>query len=82
MKPTIGRQVIYTPTAEEKKEIVNGGGNSADKLPATVVAVWSDSEEPAVNLKVTTDGPGADLWKTSASKGDGEGQWNWPVIAK
>lgn len=73
MKPTIGRIVIYNQTEYSKNSIQ---GNKPDQLPAVIVAVWG---EVTVNLKVLTDGVN-DLWITSASKGDGPGQWNWPVI--
>lgn len=75
MKPTIGRIVIYN-MPDYLKNGVNG--NKSDKLPAIIVAVWS---ETMVNLKVITDGQN-DLWVTSASQGDGPNQWNWPVINK
>lgn len=73
--------MIYTPT-EEEKEVLLKTGNAGDKLPATVVAVWGEGDEPLINAKVTTDGPGEQIWKTSIKKGDGPGEWNWPVIEK
>lgn len=85
MKPTIGRVVIYNTTKEEQEKMrsaTNPGCNVHEKLPATVVAVWT---EETVNLQVLLDGKingESTIWKTSASKGDGEGQWNWPVIEK
>ena len=79
MAPTIGRTVIYTPATKEneawEKDPVM---NTAKKLPAVIVCVWSDE---CVNLRVFCDGDKT-LWVTSANKGDGEGQWNWPVIEK
>lgn len=72
MKPTIGRIVIFN-MPDYLKNAVNG--NKADKLPAIIVAIWS---ETAVNLKVITDGQN-DLWVTSVSQGDGPNQWNWLV---
>lgn len=79
MKPTIGRVVIYTPTEDERKAWRESSGgnkiNEAEKLPAIVVAVWS---ETCINVKVDLDGPGQ-LWKTSINRGDGPGEWNWPV---
>lgn len=71
MKPTIGRIVHFNMTDHHKNSV---NGNKSAVCPATVVAVWSDS---CVNLKVHTDGVN-DLWVTSASQGDGPGQWNWP----
>ena len=72
MKPTIGRIVIYNVPDYVKNGI---NGNKQTKLPAIIVAVWS---ETTVNLKVITDGQN-DVWVTSSSIGDGLGQWNWPV---
>jgi hypothetical protein len=72
MKPTIGRIVIFN-MPDYLKNGVNG--NKSEKLPAIIVAVWS---ETTVNLKVLTDGLN-DLWVTSVSLGDAEGNWNWPV---
>jgi hypothetical protein len=72
MKPTIGRIVIFNMP----DYLINGvNGNKQTKLPAIIVAVWS---ETTVNLKVITDGQN-DLWVTSASQGDSPNQWNWPV---
>jgi len=72
MKPTIGRIVIFNMP----DYLINSvNGNKQTKLPAVVVAVWS---ETTVNLKVITDGQN-DLWVTSASQGDSPNQWNWPV---
>jgi len=72
MKPTIGRIVIFS-MPDYLKVCVNG--NKQDKLPAVIVAAWSDT---VVNLKVITDGQN-DLWVTSVSQGDNTNQWNWPV---
>jgi len=78
MKPTIGRVVIYKPTAAQIVKMANAPNcNTADFLPATVVAVWGPT---TVNLKVHLDGEG-DLWVTSASEGTLEGQWMWPIMA-
>ena len=76
MKPTIGRTVIYNTTEEQKTKMRVDYANVADKLPATIVAVWGTE---SVNLKVNLDGPG-DMWLTSITRGDEPGQWNWPVI--
>ena len=84
MKPTIGRIVIYNTTENEREamrlENTSGGCNVQNKLPAIIVAVWNDT---CVNLKVIADGQSlSDFWKTSATQGDQDGQWNWPVIKK
>lgn len=85
MKPTIGRIVIYNTTYGEREAMqeasrLTSGCNVQNKLPAIIVAVWSDT---CVNLKVISDGHSrSDFWKTSASQGDQDGQWNWPVIGK
>ena len=72
MKPTIGRIVIFNMP----EYLINGvNGNKSYKLPAIIVAVWS---ETTVNLKVITDGQN-DLWVTSVSQGDAVNNWNWPV---
>lgn len=78
-KPTAGRVVIYN-TTEEEQEIMRQATtcNVQKQLPATIVCVWSDDEDASVNLKVQYDGSLADLWKTSAPRGNEPGQWNWP----
>jgi hypothetical protein len=82
MKPTIGRIVIYNVSDEQKRIMENSYKNTGkscnvqSKLPAIVVAVWS---ETTVNLKVITDG-NEDLWVTSVHQGDGQMEWNWPNI--
>ena len=82
MKPTIGRIVIYNADNAQLKAMEDSFKNTRkscniqSKLPAVIVAVWSDT---LVNLKVFLDGQD-DLWVTSASLGDGAYQWNWPVI--
>jgi len=76
MKATIGRIVIYnTSVVDREKMSIANYCNVQDKLPAIIVAVWSDE---CVNLKVITDG-NMDLWVTSAIKGDNEMNWDWPV---
>lgn len=79
MKPTIGRIVIYKTTEEDRKVLKDAYGNQSTELPAIVVAAWS---ETCINAKVITDSSIGDLWKTSISQGDQEGQWNWPVKAE
>ena len=62
MKPTIGRVVIYNTTQEDRDFMSKQPDcNVHDKLPAIIVAVWS---ETYVNLKVICDGK-LDLWKYS-----------------
>lgn len=84
MKPTIGRIVTYNTTQGQRDQMkaFSDAGVSQNvqlQLPAIIVAVWS---ETCINVKVFVDGKGPDLWLTSINKGDGEGQWNWPVIEK
>jgi hypothetical protein len=79
MKPTIGRIVIYYPSAVER-EVFN---NYQTTAPAVITAVWSDT---CVNLKIIYDGI-ADRWKTSVPKVDefskaapaNEYHWDWPT---
>lgn len=75
-KPTIGRFVHYKPSEVERKRMKDANNcNESSLLPAVITAVWSDS---CVNLKVLLDGEG-DLWATSRSRGENEGNWDWPV---
>lgn len=48
--------------------------NNAGECPAMIVAVWGESEDACVNLKVITDGV-HDIWVTSRIKGDLQGQF-------
>lgn len=68
-KPAVGATVYY--------RLPEGGRNAGDLRPAIVVRVWSDT---CVNLQVFTDSDNDNLppvvWKTSAVKGDGPGQWS------
>lgn len=73
MKPTIGRIVIFNCNENQREKL----NNYQHPAPAIITAVWSDD---CVNLKVLLDGE-TNLWITSALKGTGENQWNWPVIA-
>lgn len=76
-QPKIGRTVIYKTTEAERQAMeASNNMNSQNELPATIVAVWS---ETTVNLKVELDGEGS-LWKTSAQIGNDPGNWNWPQI--
>lgn len=84
--PTVGRVVTYNTTEDERKALKTLNCNASNQLPAIIVAVWGDSPQSAVNLKVKVDGPAADLWKTSLSAAEPdengkypEGSWNWPV---
>jgi len=81
MKPTIGRVVIYN-TTEADREGLNLFGNASKQLPATIVAVWGQGDNPAINVKVLPDANSQELWKPSIFKGDEPGQWNWPKIEK
>lgn len=76
MKPTIGRIVIYKTNQADRELFRDLGDNIVMELPAIIVNVWSDT---CVNLKVITDGK-LDLWRMSINQGDGEYNWNWPVI--
>lgn len=91
MKPTIGRVVILNLNPIQAENLGGNHGNSVikdeagnkklaapSKCPAIIVAAWSDT---CVNLKAIGDSD-TNLWVTSASQGDGEGQWSWPVIEK
>jgi hypothetical protein len=78
MKPTIGRVVIYN-TTEEQRATLSEKGNTPKQLPAIVTAVWNESQ---VNLQVITDGMHGTYWVTTVDQGDGERQWNWPVIER
>lgn len=79
MVPTIGRVVIYNTTKEDQKKMEDAPNcNEQEKLPATIVAVWSNE---CINLKVQLDGEGS-FWVTSANKGDLPGEWNWPEIKR
>lgn len=78
-KPTIGRMVIYNTSDQDRKLMeYHPSCNVQKQLPATMVAVWSDT---CVNLKVNCDG-NLELWKTSVNLGEGECSWSWPVISK
>jgi hypothetical protein len=47
-----------------------------DAFPAMIVRVWAAT--PSVNLQVHLDGNDT-FWATSREKGDGQGEWSWPV---
>lgn len=46
-----------------------------DIFPMLIIRVWSDT---CVNGQVFLDGTDQ-LWKTSPTLGDSNGQWNWPT---
>lgn len=82
MEPTIGRVVIFNTDEQFRNSLKSKGdfdgqysNHEQNKLPATIVAVWGDD---CVNLKVSVDGHGPDVWVTSRMRGDNEGEWNWP----
>lgn len=54
---------------------------AGDVFPAIVVAVWGDTPECAVNLKVFLDGSD-DLWVSSTNVGDDEGKYHWMPYQK
>ena len=66
----IGQIVFYIPTDEDNK-LMNKTGNTSEKLPAIVVATWSDT---VANIKVFADGT-IDLWKTSVHLGNNPGEF-------
>lgn len=79
MAPTQGRIVKYKLTAADRDKLsaynkTEVFSNMAEELPAIITAVWS---EDSVNIKVFVDGNAPDLWVTSISQGDEEGNWNW-----
>jgi hypothetical protein len=77
--PTIGRIVTYKTTEDDRAKMISiPNCNVQNELPAIIVKAWGETEDSCVNLKVLLDGQG-DIWKTSAGRGDGEGNWNWPV---
>jgi hypothetical protein len=75
-RPTVGRHVLYTPTAAERDEWAGNPIAPGEQLPAVIVAVWSDE---CVNLRVLQDGPDVP-WVTSVPLGTGEYTWQWPDI--
>ena len=56
-------------------------GNRAEEgqvYPATIVRVWGENPDSAVNLQVQLDGTDT-FWATSRSVGEGPGHFAWPV---
>lgn len=83
MKPTIGRIVVYNTTELDRNLMREVKANVQIQLPAIIVATFENSsyQNNESDLKVLLDGVG-ELWGTSIPQGDGEGQWNFPVIVK
>jgi hypothetical protein len=78
MIPSIGRIVIYKP---REKELIKLGGNHENgttECPAIIVNVWGDTEDSCANLKVIGDSD-RNIWVTSASQGEAEGEWHEPT---
>lgn len=78
MKPSAGRIVLYRVGEFDNDVLRNNSVQPGDVLPAVIVRAWP---QDVCNLRVFPDGPGVE-WKTSVSRGDSPGQWNWPVIEK
>lgn len=73
MKPTIGRIIIYKLNPDRSSDMfVNSG---ATECPAIVVRAFEGGK---INIKLFTDGPGDQQWRTSIDEGDGPGTWHWP----
>jgi len=73
--------VVVSPGAAGRTGHVGHVGNSAsagDVFPATIVRVWGDKPESAVNLQVHLDGNDT-FWATSASVGEGPYHYAWPA---
>lgn len=72
--PTVGRIVLYCLSDADELSVYRyresqGSGNRAaagNIYPALVVAVWGNTPDCAVNLKVFLDGT-SDLWVTSTN---------------
>lgn len=87
MRPTIGRIVLYTLSAEDavaitrhRAALVGAEGNRVEEgqvFPAMVVRVWGDAPEASVQLQVFLDGNDAH-WATSVKEGEGPRTWAWP----
>lgn len=88
MIPTVGRIVHYRMTEHGAAQIrqrraasngilVGNPVNAGDVYPLVITRVWGDTEGSAVNGQVLLDGNDT-LWVTSATEGDGAGQWFTP----
>lgn len=94
---TVGRIVHYKLSSSDVAEInrrregfqqegwpftaqrhIGNMANEGDILPCLVVRVWSDD---CFNGQVFLDGNDT-LWITSATKGEGLGQWDWMPFQK
>ena len=86
--PTVGRSVHYRLSAEDVKTIEyrrkaaysDLTGNSVcvgDTLPMTIVKVWGNTPESAVNGHVLLDGYDT-LWVASVVCGEGPRTFSWP----
>lgn len=71
--PALGRTVLYRFPEYE--------AHGAER-PATIVRVWGDQAESAVNLQVLVDGSNdgfnaGTVWKTSVTRGFGANQYHF-----
>jgi hypothetical protein len=92
-KPSVGRVVHYRLAVRDIMKIRDlavagipltaaNGHSEGQVVPAVIVRVFDENGSVgagASNLKVMVDGQVADLWVTSATRGDKNGQWNWPA---
>lgn len=56
---------------------VGNGASPGQVYPMTIVRVWGDQPDSAVNGQVMLDGNDVH-WATSVTMGDGPGHWSWP----
>lgn len=75
MRPSIGRIVLVTLTAQLAKQI-GGNAQEGDQAPAVVTCVFSDT---CVNARIFGDGPNGSVWVTSVVRGTGPREWDWPA---
>ena len=72
--PSIGRIVLYQPTAEERE-----GRGGADYYPAIIARVWS---RHCVNLHVLADaGPAFPVTSVTLNLAPVDRSWRWPPRA-
>ena len=85
--PTVGRNVLYTLTEQDAKDINDIRARSEGELvgndvvegnqyPAIIVAVWGDAPESPVTLQVLLDG-NDNFLVTSVSVGEGPMTYAW-----